>query len=68
MAHEEKITVKIKKDGSGNMSFDCNGFIGEGCDVIKDIENALGMVTYSENKEEAHLYENPDPVFNELAM
>lgn len=68
MSHEEKVVVKIKNDGSGVLSFDCNGFIGEGCDVIKDIENALGTVTYSEMKEEAHLFENPDPAFNELAM
>ena len=68
MAREEQVKVKIKKDGSGQMSFDCEGFIGEGCDIIKDIENALGNITHTEDKEEAHLYENPDPAFNELSL
>ncbi len=64
---QEKVTVKIKKDGSGVMSFETQGFVGEGCDIIKDIEMALGNVTHTEATEEAFLHSNPDPVFNELA-
>ncbi len=67
MAREEKVVIKIKKDGSGQMSFDLDGFVGEGCNIIKDIENSLGMVTHTEDTEEMHLHEIPDPVFNELA-
>lgn len=65
---QEQVKVTIKKDGSGMMSFDLNGFVGEGCDVIKDIEMALGTVEHTEDTQERYLYENPDPAFNELAM
>ena len=63
---QEKVTVKIKKDGSGVMSFETEGFVGEGCDIIKDIEMAIGTVTHTEATAEAYLHSNPDPVFNEL--
>jgi len=61
----ESVIVKIKKDGS--IAFDCNGFIGEGCDIIRDIENAVGSVQKSELKDEAFLHETPLPAYNELA-
>ena len=60
---QKTVTVKIKKDGSGLMSFDLNGFQGSGCDIIKEIENAMGMITKTEDTQERHLYEIPDPVF-----
>jgi len=63
---EEVVKIKIKKDGSGVMSFETSGFIGEGCDIIKDIEMALGTVEHTEDTAERYLYENPDPVYNEL--
>ena len=63
---QETVTVKIKKDGSGVMSFETQGFVGEGCDIIKDIEMALGTVQHTEATEEAYLHTIPDPVFNEL--
>jgi len=65
---QETVKVKIKKDGSGIMSFETQGFIGEGCDIIKDIEMALGTVEHTEDTEERYLYENPNPAFNELSM
>ena len=67
MSRQETVKVTIKKDGSGIIGFDLNGFRGEGCDVIKDIEAALGNVVECEATEEAHIHEIPDPVFNELA-
>ena len=63
---QEKVVVKIKKDGSGVMSFETQGFVGEGCDIIKDIEMAIGNVESTEATAEAFMYDNPDPVFNEL--
>ena len=66
MARQETVTVKIKKDGSGAMSFDANGFVGEGCNILKDIESTLGIVTNTEEKDEMYQYEIPDPVYNEL--
>ena len=64
---QEKVVVKIKTDGSGVMSFETQGFVGEGCDIIKDIEMALGTIEHTEATAEAYLHSNPDPVFNELA-
>ena len=64
---QEKVTVKIKKDGSGIMSFETSGFVGEGCDIIKDIELALGTVEHTEATAEAFITSMGDPVFNELA-
>ena len=68
MSREETVKIKIKKDGSGEMSFDLNGFVGTGCDAIKQIEEAMGNITHTEETEEAHLHEIPDPAFNELAQ
>lgn len=67
MSQQQTVKVKIKKDISGMMSFDCEGFTGEGCDIIKDIEQTLGTVTHQEDKAERYQYELPDPAFNELA-
>ena len=66
MAHEQVI-VTIAKDGSGQMKIETTGFVGEGCDIIKDVEMALGTVENTEATAEAYLHSNPDPVFNELA-
>jgi hypothetical protein len=57
---QETVTIRIKKDGSGSMSFETTGFQGCGCDIIKDIEMALGTVEKTEDTAERYLYENPD--------
>jgi len=64
---QEQVKIKIKKDGSGIMEFETSGFTGCGCDVIKDIEMALGSIEKTEDTAERYLYENPSPAFNELA-
>jgi len=63
---QEQVKITIKKDGSGSMSFETEGFVGEGCDIIKDIEMAIGTVEHTEATAEAFMYDNPDPVYNEL--
>ncbi len=65
---QEIVKVKIKKDGSGIMSFETQGFTGCGCDIIKDIEMALGNVTHTEDTAERYLYEIPDNAYNELSI
>lgn len=67
MARQETVKIKIKRDGSGEMAFDLDGFVGEGCDIIKQIEDQMGVITHTEETADAHLYENPDPAYNELA-
>jgi len=66
MAHEQ-VKIKIKKDGSGSMSFETMGFSGCGCDIIKDIEMTLGTIEHTEDTAERYLYENPLPNYNELS-
>ena len=66
MSHQETVKIKIKKDGSGQMSFDLDGFVGDGCNILKDVEAALGMVSQTEDKAEMHQYEDPDLCYNEL--
>ena len=63
---QEKVIVKIKKDGSGVMSFETQGFVGEGCNIINDIEMAIGSVEKTEATAEMYNSMIPDPVFNEL--
>lgn len=58
---EEKVTIVVNKK-TGLVNFECNGFIGSGCNVISDIENAVGQVTTTTATEEAYQYEIPDPV------
>ena len=56
----EDVKIRISKK-TGKMSFDCNGFTGEGCSVIEDIENQLGSVKQHEDKDERYQYEIPVP-------
>jgi len=64
---QETVKVKIRKDGSGIMNIETSGFVGEGCDIIKDVEMAIGFIEKTEDTAERYLYEIPDPAFNELA-
>jgi len=64
---QETVKVRIKKDGSGIMTMETEGFTGCGCDVIKDVEMALGFIQKTEDTAERYLYENPSPAYNELA-
>jgi len=56
----EDVKIRIDKK-TGKMSFDCAGFIGEGCSVIEEIEQQLGSVTKHEDKDERYQYEIPVP-------
>jgi hypothetical protein len=56
----EEVKIIINKK-TGRMSFDCNGFIGEGCSVIEEIEAQLGTVQQHANKDERYQYEIPVP-------
>ena len=58
-------TVKITIDKkSGAMTFDLNGFIGNGCDIITQIENQIGQTTKTEDKAERWQWEIPNNEFN----
>lgn len=56
----EDVKIRIEKK-TGKMSFDCNGFVGEGCSIIEDIENQIGNTIKHEDKDERYQYEIPVP-------
>lgn len=56
----ETVKVKIAKDGT--ISFDCNGFVGTNCDIVRGVEQAMGSVSTSQQKAEAFIHDNPDVV------
>lgn len=62
----EEVRVRISKK-DGKMSFDCNGFTGEGCSVIEDIEASLGATTKHEDKDERYQYELQVPATQGLS-
>ena len=64
---EQKVKVKIKRDGSGEMDIKLEGFLGDNCTDLEELENSLGTVQERKPTEERHLYENPDTVPNELS-
>jgi len=62
---EEVVSVEIDVK-SGNVKVETDGFIGDGCDCINDLELSLGTVTNREEKDERYQYEIPDPVFTNV--
>lgn len=56
----QEVKVKISKK-TGKLTIDCDGFLGEQCADIENIEEMLGTVTKHENKEERFQYEIPVP-------
>lgn len=62
---EEIVNVEIDlKDGK--VKIEAEGFVGEGCDCLNNLEMNLGTVTNREEKEERYQYEIPDPAFINL--
>jgi hypothetical protein len=66
MASEE-VKVRISKK-DGKMSIDCNGFIGEGCSAIEEIETTLGTQTKHQDKDERYQYELQVPITQGLSL
>jgi hypothetical protein len=62
----EEVKIRIDKK-TGKMSFDCDGFVGEGCSVVEDIEAQLGTVQTHKDKDERYQYEIPVPATQGLA-
>lgn len=56
----EEVRVRIYKK-TGQMSFDCDGFVGEGCSVIEEIESQIGQTVKHSDKDERYQYEIPVP-------
>lgn len=63
----EEVKVRISKK-DGKMTVECNGFIGEGCAAIEDIENTLGTVTKHQDKDERYQYELQVPATQGLSL
>ena len=61
----EKVNVTIDKK-SGEMTIEGDGFVGNGCSVLEEVEAQLGVIQYTEDKPERHQYVQPDYVPNAL--
>lgn len=61
----QKVHVTINKK-TGKMTIEGDGFIGNQCDVLEQVEQQLGTVTHTEDKPERHQYVQPDYVPNTL--
>lgn len=60
---EENVKVEIDLN-TGKVKMETEGFVGEGCDVVNDLEMNLGTVENRKEKDERYQYELPDPVYN----
>lgn len=56
----EQVKVRICKK-TGKMTVDCDGFVGEGCSAIEEIEAQMGSITKKEDKDERFQYEMHTP-------
>lgn len=61
----QKVHVKIDKK-SGKMLIEGDGFIGNQCDVLDQVEQSLGTVTTKTDKSEKFQYVQPDYLPNQL--
>ena len=64
---EQKVKVLIKRDGSGEVEFKLDGFMGEECTTLEELENDLGSVVERKDTQERFIHRNPDMVPNELS-
>lgn len=63
--HCQKVPVKINKK-TGKMRIEGEGFIGNECDVLENIESLLGTVETREDKDERYQYRQPDYLPNQV--
>ena len=65
----KQVKIKIKKDGSGNITFDMDGFQGTECtDLSEKIEASIGATDVDrEMKQEMYIDDNIKPQYNELS-
>jgi hypothetical protein len=61
----QKVHVVINKK-TGKLSIEGDGFKGNECDVLEQVERQLGLITNIEDKPEKHQYIQPDYVPNTL--
>ena len=62
----QKVHVKINKK-TGKLTIEGDGFQGNQCDVLSDVETQLGTVTKSEDKPERYQFLQPDYVPNQTS-
>ena len=61
----ETVKVRIEKK-TGIVKMEMDGFVGEGCRVIEQIENAIGTVTERKDNDGAYQYLQPDFIPNSI--
>lgn len=65
MPHEQVKAVIDKK--TGKLTIEGVGFVGDSCDVLKDVEQHLGQITQTKEKDERYNYVQPDYLPNAIA-
>ena len=55
----QKVNVKIDKK-TGKMTVEGDGFVGNQCDVLEQVEAQLGIVTKTEDKPERYQFIQPE--------
>lgn len=65
MPHEQ-VHARIDKK-TGKLYIEGDGFQGDDCDILKDVEQQLGMITRIEDKDERYNYVQPDYLPNQLS-
>jgi len=56
-------TVEVTIKANGTMKFEMDGFIGDECDAIEQVEEMVGISAAREDTQERSLHEIPDPQF-----
>lgn len=64
MSHEQ-VKARINKK-TGEVFIEGCGFNGDKCDILKDVENQLGTITNTEEKDERYNFIQPDYLPNHV--
>jgi len=60
MSRQEIVKVRIGKK-TGKVEIEGEGFVGEGCNCLEQLEESLGMVQQRVDKDEKYIDIVPDP-------
>ena len=60
------INFKMTKENGFKLDYECEGFEGTACENVADIMANLGNVSEKKANEDAHQYEIPIPVPNQI--
>lgn len=62
-----KVIIETDRNGDTTTKFELEGFVGNECDSIAELEAQMGNVMSNKATDEAYQNELPNPLPNELA-